>query len=174
MVSAVAEHLGVGIYSPAEAALYARERTGTINRWLFGTPKNAPVVSNQLATEEKVVTFLDFIQILAIADIRKQFDVPLQTIRQAVDKAKERYRVAFPFALRHKTYLFERAERVKKNKESKETATEEAGGEGGRRFEIVLATGADGDGLVQLTGPKADSYMIKDVIEAISSRSYLR
>lgn len=170
MVSALAEHLGVGIYSPAEAAFYARERTGTVVRWLFGNKAGESVLQSQLDPSEKVVTFLDFIQMLAVSAIRKQYDVPLQTIRRGLDKAKERYGVDYPLAMQHKTYLFERGEhRQKKRENGQQRDVGEP--EPNKRFEIVIRLPAvdaslqEDDRFVQVTGLGADNLMLKEVVE---------
>jgi uncharacterized protein (DUF433 family) len=106
MIAEKEDILRVGIFSPAEAALYARVRTQTVNRWLFGDATGAPVVLPQLPKQdEKVATFLDFVQVLAIRALRSRHKVPLEKIRQAVDLARERG-VPYPFAVRHTTYLF--------------------------------------------------------------------
>ncbi len=98
--------LGIGLYTPAEAALYARVRTQTLNRWVFGDARNSGVVEAQIANaNERTVSFLDFVQTMAIRAIRSQFDVPLQKIRKAVDIASETFDTKYPFAMRHKTFV---------------------------------------------------------------------
>lgn len=154
MVSAIADHLGIGIYSPAEAAFYARERTSTVIRWLYGSKKGAPVLATQLDPSEKLVTFLDFVQMLAVSAIRRQYGVPLQTIRRGLDAAKDRYGTPYPLAMEHKTYLFERGEK-RRSKLSAEEAE--------KQFEIVIKL--HNDQFVQLTGKAADNLLIKEVAE---------
>ena len=102
--------LGIGIYTPTEAAYYARVQPQTITRWLHGSRSGQPVVRAQLNGDaEKIVTFLDFVQALAIRAIRRDYKLPLQTIRDAVNYARKRYGVDYPFATRHQTFLFGRA-----------------------------------------------------------------
>lgn len=100
------EFLGIGIYSAAEAAFYARIQTRTINRWIFGNKQGRQVVTPQLVSDDqKFVTFLDFIQALAIREIRSRHDVDLEKIRQAVELAENRG-IRYPFAQRHSAFLF--------------------------------------------------------------------
>jgi len=99
------ELLGVGLYSVAEAALYARITTGMMERWLHGDRKGAAVLRPQLANE-RIVTFLDFIQALAVRAIRLEHHVPLPKIRQAVETSRRDFGVAYPLAMAHTTYLF--------------------------------------------------------------------
>jgi hypothetical protein len=163
MVSAVADHLGVGIYSPAEAAFYARERTATVVRWLFGA-SGEPLIESQLDPSEKTVTFRDFIQMLAVSAIRKQYDVPLQTIRRGLEVAKKRYGVQYPLAMAHKTYLFERGTKRKRGQKADGSETDPS-----KRFEIIISLPRDGskddDNLVQVTGSDAGATLLKEVVE---------
>ncbi|MCC6123350.1 MAG: DUF433 domain-containing protein [Pirellulales bacterium] len=101
---AATDLLDVGLYSPSEAALYARVKTNLMNRWIFGTKQGSSVILPQLGppenSEEKDVTFLDFVQTLAIRRIRLEHPgIPLQAIRNAYFRAKEYYKVPYPFAL---------------------------------------------------------------------------
>jgi uncharacterized protein (DUF433 family) len=94
--------LGVGLYSPSEAALYARVRPQLISRWVYGTQGDRasdPVFEPELGTtEEKIVTFLDFVQALAIRRLRNERHVSLQKIREAYYRAKKEHGVKHPFA----------------------------------------------------------------------------
>lgn len=106
MIATSESLLGIGLYAPAEAAFYARVQTKTINRWLYGDRQGERVIHTQLpAQDQKVVTFLDFVQSLAIREIRSRHNVDLQKIRQAVDLAEARG-IRYPFAVQHTAYLF--------------------------------------------------------------------
>src|SRR4051812_17888165 len=107
MIAANTE-FGVGLYTPAEAAFYARVRTQTLNRWLFGDSRGESVVTAQIKSDdEKIVTFRDFVQALAIRSIRTQYPkISLQKVRRAVDLAGEKLGVRHPFARPHKTYVY--------------------------------------------------------------------
>jgi hypothetical protein len=109
---ATATQLGIGIYTPSEAAFYARVRTQTLNRWVFGDSHGEAVISAQIKGEdEKTVTFLDFVQTLAIRAIRTQYPkISLQKIRKAVDLASEKLGVDYPFAREHKTFIYDERE----------------------------------------------------------------
>ena len=99
--------LGVGLYSPAEAALYARVSSQTMSRWVFGSGQSESAIKAQLGSAEKVVTFLDFVQALAIRSIRlfRETPIPLQKIRSAVQFAETEFGITYPLARKHKIFL---------------------------------------------------------------------
>jgi hypothetical protein len=105
MVATIKQFLGNGLYTIPEAALYARVSTPKMTRWLFGTRSGKSVVKPQFGGNEKLVSFLDLIQTLAIREIRMQRNVPLPKIRQAIKVAKEKLGFDYPFARPHCTYL---------------------------------------------------------------------
>jgi uncharacterized protein (DUF433 family) len=109
MITGVEKLVGVGLYTPAEAALYARVHNSLMNRWLFGDARGNSVIKPQIGVidDEKIITFLDFVQTLAIRAIRQTRKVPLQKIREAIDQAKRLYRIDYPFAIKHTTYLLD-------------------------------------------------------------------
>lgn len=108
MIAVTDDRLGIGLYTVAEAAYYARVRTQLLSRWLFGDRAGERVVQPQLGdSTEKLVTFVDFIQALAIRNIRIQHGLSLRKIRDAVDRARSRYNIEFPFAREHTTFLYE-------------------------------------------------------------------
>jgi len=107
--------IGIGIYSPAEAAFYARVRTQNVNRWLFGDAKGEPVVIPQFDSQadDKIVTFRDFVQVMAVRAIRTMYPkISLQKIRKAVDLCKEQLGIEHPFAVDHRTFVFDNREIV--------------------------------------------------------------
>ena len=108
MVASEPNLIGIGIYTPAEAAYYARVDTRTMLRWVHGNQAGDPVIHAQLDDDERTITFLDFVQALAIRAIRIKHKISLQKIREAVEHAQEKYHVEFPFAMRHRTYLFQK------------------------------------------------------------------
>ena len=93
---------GLGIYTPAEAACYARVPTALMTRWIHGSKRGAPVVQAQVSdTEDKIVTFLDFVQALAIRRIKTEHPgISLHKIRQAHDTAISTFHINYPFALK--------------------------------------------------------------------------
>lgn len=95
-----ADLLGVGLYSPPEAALYARVSTRLMRRWVYGNRQGESVIEPQLGlSEEKTVTFLDFVQALAVRRIRNDHHISLQTIREAYLRARTEFGIRYPFAL---------------------------------------------------------------------------
>jgi uncharacterized protein (DUF433 family) len=63
--------LGKGIYSIDEAALFGRVSPRLIDRWLYGSAQGESVVDPEFGdAEEKTISFLDFIQTLAIGRLR--------------------------------------------------------------------------------------------------------
>jgi uncharacterized protein (DUF433 family) len=108
MVAAGAKKLlGVGLYTPAEAALYARIRTQLMKRWVHGDASGKPVLRQEPdASEEKIVSFLEFVQAMAVRSIRLTHKVPLKKIRQALSKAERDYDLPYLFAREHTTFLF--------------------------------------------------------------------
>jgi uncharacterized protein (DUF433 family) len=106
MVAASSELLGVGLYTPEEAALYARVSSRMMTRWLYGSAVGEAVMRPQIEDQqERLVTFLDFVQTLAVRAVRLDHRVPLQKIRHAIEKAEREYDVPYPLARMHTTYL---------------------------------------------------------------------
>lgn len=97
--------LGSGIYTIAEAALYARVSPQMMSRWLFGNQQGEAVLRPQFGPDERCVSFLDLVQTLAIRETRIQKRVPLPKFRQAIALAKQRFNLDYPFARPHCTYL---------------------------------------------------------------------
>jgi hypothetical protein len=147
--------LGIGIYSPAEAAFYAKVSPNVMVRWVFGDSKGRPVIERQLRdTAEKTVTFLDLIQTLAVREVRQRHRVPLQRIREGVDEARRRYGLEYPLARDHRIFLF---------------GDDQTPG----HQQIVIRLDGDQDGMpaeyVQLTGRHEGSRMLTPVVEMFLS-----
>ncbi len=153
---AIAQFLGQGLYTPSEVALYVRETPSLVSRWLLGK-SGEPVVDRQFKQEERFVSFLDFVQVLAIAAIRRQYKVPLQTIREGVEEARLHHKVQYPLAMQHTTYLFQRAERGQKQEGDEEEDPSV------RKFELIIRR--PNESLVQLTGKNRRNYVMKEVVE---------
>lgn len=98
---------GSGLYTVAEAARYARMHPSTLSRWLQGNNYGQRVFAT---TEDnsKFIGFHDFIQILAVRNLRVHYGIPLQTIREAVETASTEFGQNYPFARKHKTFLFDK------------------------------------------------------------------
>ena len=154
---AIADKLGIGIYTPAEAAFYARVSRRIMTRWVFGDIRGKPVIDRQLrdsSDSEKVVTFLDFVQTLAVREVRNRHGLPLQRIRQGVDEARRRYGIDYPLACRHTIYLF---------------SDQKGQGHG----HIVIRRPDDNDPIedqyIQLTGREKGNLLMRTVVEMFLS-----
>ena len=153
-----AEHLlGIGLYTPSEAARYARVSTQLMTRWIHGTKQGASVVEAQVRdTDDKIVTFLDFVQALAIRRIRNERPgISLQKIRQAYETAKKDFKVDYPFAL-ESTHIGLFGPPDRENLQ-----------------EIWLCVGQDDEGAkkyFQLTGRQRKNQLIGEVVRTYASR----
>ena len=105
------EKFGIGLYTPSEAARFAKLRTQTINRWLFGDKKGEPALRPQLGAprrEDRVVTFWDMIQSVAVRQMRtseKGERISLDHVRRVVDEC-ESVDITYPLARRHTLFWF--------------------------------------------------------------------
>ncbi len=147
----LADSLGLGIYTPSEAAFYARVSPKVMHRWVFGDKDGQPVIKRQYCSPaDDVVTFLDFIQTLAVREVRNRHGLSLQKIRKGIDAARERYGIEYPLAKRHTIYLF---------------SDQHGGGHG----EMVIKLPDDKDPIkndyVQLTGKDEKNYLMVRVVE---------
>jgi len=152
---ATKEQLGIGIYTPAEAAFYAGVSTRIMTRWVFGSTDGKPVIERELQeSDDKIVTFLDFVQTLAVREVRQRHGLPLQRIRQGVDEARRRYGLEYPLACEHRIFLFSDGQR-----------------EGHGHILIRLEDDREGveNRYVQLTGQNKGNYVISPVVEMFLS-----
>jgi uncharacterized protein (DUF433 family) len=102
MIATTQKVIGKGIYSPAEAALYARVRTPLLTRWVFGTNDGDSVFPSEFDPEDKTISFRDLVQTLAVRAIRfDETKVPLSRIRDAVKMAQQVYGLDFPLSRKH-------------------------------------------------------------------------
>jgi uncharacterized protein (DUF433 family) len=77
----------------------------TLVRWFKGDDYCRRVIPLE---EVKIISFLDFVQALAIRNLRVHYNIRLQDIRDAVDRASEEHGISHPFAHKHTTFLFEK------------------------------------------------------------------
>lgn len=96
---------GSGLYTLGETARYARMQPITAARWFKGDTYCNRVF---LLEDAKIITFLDFVQTLAVRNLRVHYHVPLQDIREAVNQAAKQFNISHPFAYKHTTFLFEK------------------------------------------------------------------
>ena len=149
--------LGRGIYTPHEAALYARISAKMMARWVYGTKTSSPVIDAELGlTPDRDVTFLDFVQALAIHRIRLERPrLSLQKIRAAYLRAKTHFSVSHPFALESSRIgLFGPPEDPS-------------------RQEIWICIGEDAEGarkFFQITGKKSGNQLMGEVVKTYADR----
>ena len=98
---------GIGVYTIAEAARYARMPAATLHAWFFGLGERPPMQRGGIQTEEfRAITFVDFVEALAIRSLRADRKISLQKIRAAIRNARDRYKVEHLFARSdHRTVL---------------------------------------------------------------------
>lgn len=104
MATSMINMLGRGMLSLQEAALYSRVSARLLGRWFFGSKKGESVFSPKIVGDEKVISFYDFVQAVAIREIRIVKKIPLQKFRQAIKIAKNQHNLDYPFARRHATF----------------------------------------------------------------------
>lgn len=94
-----------GVYTVPQAAYLARLHPTTLRRWIDTERVDTPAISRRLPDSPKgVVSFVDFIQLLAVRAIRRKKKVSLPKIRAVVQEAEKRG-VEYPFARRHTIFL---------------------------------------------------------------------
>lgn len=114
MIAHAEQLIGMGLYTPGEAARYAKVTPQLLNRWVFGSKAGEPVVNAQIEYPDlkgRTVSFLDLMQVLTIRNLRMQPSrdrrPALQRIREAVDIARRDHRIEFPLARRHRLAVFD-------------------------------------------------------------------
>lgn len=100
----VSRLLGVGLYTPAEAAIYTGIPATDIRRWLFGYSakgiQHPGIWTPELVgAADKTLGFHDLLEIRFVHAFR-QHGVSLQAIRSASQQAKEMFGQAYPFTCR--------------------------------------------------------------------------
>lgn len=93
--------LGVGLYGPSEAGLYAGISPGKLQRWIHGSKRDDSIVKAQFPQNRDVITFLDMVQALAIDELRRH-GVSSHKIRETIQEFQRRYpELQYPFATKH-------------------------------------------------------------------------
>jgi uncharacterized protein (DUF433 family) len=98
----------MGLYTPQEAATFAKLRLQTFNRWFYGNAQGDRVIRPRLNSSDRIVTFSDLMQAVAVRTLRqnpKGSKVPLQQIREVVEQC-EKKGVTSPLARQHTLYVF--------------------------------------------------------------------
>jgi uncharacterized protein (DUF433 family) len=88
-------HLGVGLYSIADAARLSGALPETIRRWLC---ERGGVVPHYFPKDEKLLTFIELMEIHFIQMFRSE-GVSLQTIRRTAKVLRERLETPYPFTV---------------------------------------------------------------------------
>jgi len=106
MATVTENKLGVGVYTLQDAALYARVSSRLLSRWFIGTNRWSSALDPSFDPEDRQVSFLDFIQALAVRQVRIKHKIPLAKIREGVERAKREYDLPYPLARRRTIYVF--------------------------------------------------------------------
>ena len=96
-----------GLYTVGQAAMFAGIPKNTLNYWHYGTKSSSPLRAPEINREEgKFLTFLEFVEALAIRSLRKEKNITHPKIREAIQEAQQRYKIEHPFAQwEHKTVI---------------------------------------------------------------------
>jgi uncharacterized protein (DUF433 family) len=96
-----------GLYTLSQAAMFARIPVNTLNYWHYGTKDSKPLREAQICKDEgKFITFLEFVEALAIRSLRTERNIPLPKIREAITEAQQKYQIQYPFAQqKHKAVI---------------------------------------------------------------------
>ncbi len=101
------ELLGVGFYSYADAARIIGIAPGKLRRWVRDYDyyiharrgDSRPLVVRHFAPEDRVLSFLELIELLFISLFRQE-GLSLATIRQAAETASQWFSTNYPFAIK--------------------------------------------------------------------------
>ncbi len=98
--------LGIGLYTPAEAARITGTKPREVSRWLFGYKDNggdfhSPLWTTQIPIDgkivgQKVIGFRDLMELRIIKEFTKH-GVSLRTIRAALESASQIFGTPYPF-----------------------------------------------------------------------------
>jgi uncharacterized protein (DUF433 family) len=94
-----------GIFTAAEVALFAKLHPTTVKRWFFSNHMGKAVMPPS-GMDNKTLSFWDLVQAMAVRSIRREKNVPLPKIREAVQRAETNYGLTHIFARPHQTVLF--------------------------------------------------------------------
>ena len=102
--------IGTGLYTPREAAHFAKLRPETFNRWFYGDTRGDRVVRPRFdpKPETRLITFVDLIQAVAVRVLRtgpKASKITLKHIREVVRECEEQ-NILFPLAQEHTLFWY--------------------------------------------------------------------
>jgi uncharacterized protein (DUF433 family) len=130
-----------GLYTVEQAAWMARVTPRLLRSWLDGEgPRDAAVLRRLPKNSADVISFVDFVQTMAIRAIRTRETnrLSLQKIRATINEAKK-LGIDYPFARRHQTYLFQ--------------------------DDVVIRMSSDPDVIIQVTGKYKQHQLIQQAVE---------
>ncbi len=100
----------MGLYTPREAACFAKLRAETFNRWFFGDSRYDRVLRPRIeAEQDRLITFCDLIQAVAVRTLRLgrlSSKVTLSHIRSVVTECEQEKRIDYPLARHHTLFWF--------------------------------------------------------------------
>jgi hypothetical protein len=88
-------HLGVGLYSLADAARIVGAPTSTLSRW---SSASRGIVPRFLDASEHTITFVELMELLFIKMFRDE-GVSMQAIRKTSQEAAKKFKTDYPFAV---------------------------------------------------------------------------
>ena len=89
-------HLGIGLYSVADAARIVGVHPTSITRWIS---EDGGLISRVIDPSERTLTFRELMEIQFIKMFRAE-GLSLQTIREVAEKAAARFKTDYPFSIR--------------------------------------------------------------------------
>jgi len=96
----------LGVYTPHQVAPLLGVHTSMVRRWVYGNQQGQAAFIPQCPEHQgEFVTFIDLVQILAIRQIRRKRLLSLAKVRATVEYA-HKHDVTYPFARRHRAYVF--------------------------------------------------------------------
>lgn len=91
--------LKLGVYTRQHAAYLARLRPQTAARWFVDDEDARPAIHRQMPdNRDDLVSFVDLIQLLGVAEIRRARQLSLQMIRRVIEEARSKYNIDYPLA----------------------------------------------------------------------------
>src|SRR5437879_4309089 len=85
------------LYSAAEAARYLHLPVSTTRAWVFGQGQFKAVITTVDAKTRRL-SFLNLVELLVLAAIRRKYQVPLSKVRSAVEYLRKRFPSKHPLA----------------------------------------------------------------------------
>lgn len=90
--------VGIGAYSPPEAARILKIHINTLRKWIGGEADREPVITRRF-TEEGFLTFTELMELQFIQLFRAE-NVSMHVIRKTAAVASDRYGTDYPFSMK--------------------------------------------------------------------------